>query len=133
MPLYISDIAGGDDIGYAAEAVAIETAQTFEPVNALRPVRLVGSQVGICHANDFSELQQFIGVARQAGSTGGEIESVTWGEHEDGSWSWTPGETIFVDDAGNLSHTPGAHILVVGKAWTPTKIFIAPETPIYVS
>ena len=133
MPLYVSDIRNGDATGYTQEVVVVELANASEPISALRPVRWDGNEFAICHADQFAELQEFVGLAKNAASAPGEqVTAHTFGDIEDGGWLWTPGELVYIDDMGNLSHTPGTHVLEVGRAWSPTKLFVNPESAIFV-
>lgn len=103
-----------------------ETATAGLPISALRPVYLDNGQWKIAHALVYAEAEACSGIAMTAASAGATLSVITAGDMEDASWSWTPGQRIYLSDTGSLTQSPGSIIKEVAFALTATKIIVDP-------
>jgi hypothetical protein len=74
-----------------------------------------------------------IGIARQAGAPGTEINvAVPGDEVEDASWSWAPGQSVWLGDDARLTQGgySGAYFVVIGVALTATRVLVRVEQPV---
>jgi hypothetical protein len=124
-----SIIASGELAQEASRKHQEETAIAAENISALRPVWLdtVGWRVA---SAVYAEAEACIGISQAAAATGQSLTVSTSGDMEDASWSWTPGQRIYLTDTGTLSHTPGSTIKEMAFALTPTKIIVEPREAI---
>lgn len=62
----------------------------------------------------------------------GLVSVQTTGEHEEPSWSWTPGQPVFLSTTGLMTQTPPTSVfsLIVGFPISATKLFIKINQPI---
>lgn len=101
---------------------AVTTSRTLEPAsndNPAHALRLVGMTVGAADSGAPGTVQ-------------------TFGEFEEPSWSWTPDQPVYLGKNGRLTQEPPAapdavFSLVVGVALAPTRIFLAPNFPIFLT
>jgi hypothetical protein len=75
----------------------------------------------------------FLGITKHSAVVGQLTEVQILGTQQEPSWSWNPGEPVFLGLNGTLTQvTPtSGQVIVVGVAQTPTKIFIERQPPIY--
>ena len=108
-------------IGEIIEDLSLESGVASETASAFDVIQ---STFEIARAIDAEELDRVIGINTTAVSVGGEMAVKTSGELENPSWSWNPGNPIYVSDTGQLSQTVGTHVKQVAYAWSATKIYI---------
>lgn len=67
-----------------------------------------------------------VGITLQAAAAGDAVSILTEGEIDEVSWSWTPGQTIFLGSNGLLTQTPPAagNVVEIGLALTPQRLFV---------
>lgn len=101
-----------------------ESATADLGISALKVVRRTATGVAIALASDFDQLKAAVGIAKTAAIVGNSLTYQMFGEMTDGSWSWTAGDVLFVDDSGDISATPGTHLRPIGVAVSATTILI---------
>jgi hypothetical protein len=98
--------------------------------------RVVVSEGGYAvHANclDFKHAEGVLGLSLNAAIPGSEVYVQTTGEVVESSWSWTPGNPLYVTNNGLLSQTPPSEgwVLLFAVAIDTTRILIAPHQAIH--
>lgn len=118
--------AGGDSVAI------VRVAQNA--IGGHRIVRAVVGEVDIATAMDAAHGDDLLGITTHAAVQGAPVQVLTSGAITEPSWSWTPGEPLFLGENGLMTHTPPADPafeVTVGFAETPTTVFLSIGTPIY--
>ncbi len=90
---------------------------------------------GVTYAScdDPTDLPAVLGMTLHAATDGAAIALRRVGEVEESSWSWTPGQPVYLGLAGVPTQTlpPTALFgLIVGIPTSPTTLFMAPREPV---
>jgi len=83
-------------------------------------------QVIYADAGTVAHANRIIGMATQAAGAGEALLVQTEGEHDEPSWSWTPGDRLYLGTNGAIQSTAPASGFVcqIGWAETATKVVI---------
>ena len=92
------------------------------------------NQLIYADSSDASKAYRTLGISKGAGVSGALIDVLIFGELIEAGWNWTPNQPIFFDSIGNLTQIPPTTGFVqrVGRALSPTKIYVTVETPIFI-
>ncbi|MEP7235241.1 MAG: hypothetical protein ABI778_08095 [Ignavibacteriota bacterium] len=79
-----------------------------------------------------SHANKVIGITTGAAAIGANTLIAAYGEIDEPSWAWTPGEAIYLSTGGLVTQTApvSGFLLIIGFAITATKIFISIKQPI---
>ncbi|MDX6690603.1 MAG: hypothetical protein QOG15_2060 [Solirubrobacteraceae bacterium] len=130
-PQGIPGAPGADGAGNVTTRVA---AITLSGHRAIRP--LEDGSVSYASADNPSHMHGPIWLSTGAALAGTEVSVLTLGELIEPSWSWAPGEPIFLGVDGVLTQTPpdaddgAAFLIEVASAETATTIFFDAKFPI---
>lgn len=105
-----------------------------EPISALRVVRLSGDGHVRLARPEEAESKSPLGISLQAAAPDNTLRVVLEGEASDDSWSWTPGQSVFLGTEGSLtgSQPPNQPMsIVVGTAPTPTSLMVRIQPPLF--
>ena len=103
-----------------------------ETISAVKAVYVSGSEE-VSRADKGTKPEAtVIGISKHAANATEDIEVVTYGELQDSSFTYTAGESIYLDSSGNLTTTaPTVGFLTkIGTALGNNKIFIDIQEPI---
>lgn len=80
-----------------------------------------------------SESSFIIGITKTSAQAGALCEVQILGTQQEPSWTWQPGQLIYVGNLGVLTQTPpsSGQLIVVGYALTATTIMIDKQSNIY--
>lgn len=83
----------------------------------------------------FSDVTRAFWLTTSAWGVGELADVIAFGMVEEFSWTWTPGELIFLNSNGLMTQIPpteldGEFLVVVAKAVTDVEIFFDPSPPI---
>lgn len=106
---------------------------TFIKDSAIAAVNLSGHRM-VCknddnqliYANPHFDNYGVLGMTMGSASQNALGEYLISGAIEENSWSWVPGKPLFLQNNGQISQVPPStgFLLQVGKALTPSKIFV---------
>ena len=93
------------------------------------------THINYANNDDLGDRRLAVALTIEAGGIGDAVDLILRGPYTDGAWSWTPGESVYLDVDGFLTQTvptkpPAQFIRVVGVAIAADSIFFEPETPI---
>lgn len=116
--------AGGDQI--------IDARIAANTLGGHRIVRVVAGEVDYASADDLEHMDDVLGLTLAAAAQGASVQVLREGSITEPSWSWSPGEPLFLGINGLITQTPGANAfdLPVGYAETATTAYITIGTPI---
>lgn len=108
------------------------------PFDIVRPaaVSIGGHRIVALNSNDEvvypTVYTTAIGLSINAASIGSDVNIITTGYVVESSWSWIPGEPLFLSTDGQISQTPPTSgiLLQVGKSISATSIYINLQQPI---
>ncbi len=101
------------------------------PISALKAVYYTGeNSVGLAD-NSIQAKSYVAGISKNTAVSGENVQVVTKGTLSDPSWSWIPGEPLFVDTLGNITQTVTSGFRVqIGNAINSNTINIDITEPI---
>lgn len=104
-----------------------------ETLSALKAVYELNGQVFALDQQDIAHAASYLGITTTSGNAGSEVVIQRSGTLDDGSWSWTPSQEVFVGAQGALTQTAPVNgfKLVVGTAASATRINLTLDTPVY--
>lgn len=108
------------------------TLSAGENLSALRAVTTDGAGNAVYASNATLADAQLVGITLGAASSGQSVGVKTFGTMSDASWNWTKG-AVYLGTNGQLTQTApsgGAVIVQVGRALTPTQLFVDVDTTI---
>lgn len=108
------------------------TLSAGENLSALRAVTTNSSGEAAYASNDTLANAQVVGITLGAASSGQSVGVKTFGTMSDNGWTWTKG-AVYLGTNGTLTQTApsgGAIIVQVGRALTPTQLFVDVDTTI---
>ena len=108
----------------------VDDGETHDADGAVGGHRVVArTALGVRHAvaGTLGDAQKIYGITLGAADDGDEVQVVTRGVMEEGSWSWTTGGALFFTGAGVLTQAPPTSVysVTVGVALSPTVIFVS--------
>ena len=109
-----------------------ETYTAGENISAVKPVYISGTEEVSQADSDTKPEACVIGITKHAVSSGADVEVILSGELQDSSFTFTSGESIYLDENGNLTTTPPVtgFLTKIGKGLGNNKILINIEEPI---
>ena len=144
---------GGDEVTYSADITTVNVVpsqvvtvlvptgapgtagQSTTGIERLAAIPLSGQRAVATNASGqfiyadkdtIAHAQSTIGITTGAVSAGQSVTAIALGPMTEPSWNWTPGQVIFLGNDGQLTQTPPTTgvLLILGKAVTPTQIFV---------
>jgi hypothetical protein len=108
-----------------------------ETISALKCVYVKHSDglAYVAKSGGLSSESVVVGIAKNAALVGESVSVQILGEIEDGSWSWSANDLVYLSNTGSIkSSAPGLPLdlyhVVIGKVLTNNKIIVAIEAPI---
>lgn len=131
----VLETASSGSGGAAATATAVRLTLTAgATLSGHRVVKVDASGNAVYADNTTSgDGYKALGITTGAANIGLPVEVQTSGELEEPTWSWTPGDTIYLGVTGLLTAvlpTSPVTLLVVAKAITATKILVEVGEPL---
>jgi hypothetical protein len=124
--------------GSSGTAIPQPTPGQYAATTALsihKMVALIGGSLVLADQTNLAHADAIAGLTLNAAAVGQKPQLARAGLIEDSSWSWTPGQPIFLGTNGNLtqdgSTITSGFLMQVGWVPEPTKIYLEIEEPIF--
>jgi len=134
-------VRNAGDIITAEQIEAIEAAAAGIVPTILRASGSIGGSRIVCNtggvatyadSSDVGTAHNISGISSNAATTGGDVTVITEGPITESSWSWIPGQPIYVSTNGLLAQTSPAsgYVRKIGFAQSATTIIVQTFQPI---